>query len=873
MVLPYIKNITHKENISTTFRTNRHLLYLDQFINFVEITHDKLRHSINTGLTTYINHYFVLPIVKEILSETPTFNDTAYSNKIYERMNILYNKYYKKRDITDMAIFTCHGGIGNQIDFSIVPENVIIAFTTPFNKFLFTDDTISKRIFEMFKKVASDSAQFQNFLNNPACFLRGDSCMKHTVYYYPGQLIPNIYLSFDMENETDKKEDIIYIIRDSKTYSRKQIFKEKDNTKIYEIKISDLLLKIKDDTQSFLKNKLIYINCCRSAQDELYDRYIEFLYRYETIISHLNMSYCNTINNNIGTNIGNSCHDYTFKKISLNLTKKENSKEKDNIPFFYDPLLSSKFNESGETIKLHMYQDLTKLGTVITVLNNLKGSAVVHKFAELFIHISKTTSTNKGDLLVELFTKVNKNNDELVNYFIENNILAILYEYKTSGKLNETQYKKIFENVITIYKEKYSEKFSNVQYINENFINYIIQYIDSNQKNGEAPTMLGIISLLKLLKNNIKFNNFSTFINKIDMTHNLKDLVKKNNILYLFDMKNMYIIYKTDTNFNEIFDAFFDKIVTAYNAQDTYEYNISNPFIDYIINKNNFSNIKNHLIPILTKMIIQNEHNKSDNYLVKILHFVCDNYKDTSTTTEICETLRNYAIFMYIYVYYFKNNLHKVDNIVVKLCNFFNQNKIYIGNITGITDVKEYINTFNKNEHVKKLYNVYIKRSYFIIVPLIVALEKHETITDNINIISLLFENIKFDTYKKTTYINIIYVLFYILLNHPIIKNNSNIKEKICEIIINIIDISDINLYINFDRSLYIYLCKIVGHTNKQVDINYNITPNLKLDEKIKECIDKYIEKFDKDVKDKHSDRPVILSTTNMDEVYEILFK
>ena len=417
MIQPYLDNngFTKKLQIwLDIFKNNRFLLYLDQYINFNNYIAFDNTISIDRFVKEY---YYNLPIAKKIiLGDDATYATilTAYSMKIYSELNKLINYQIRDdrtREIRDTAFIFTHGELNINTSFCIVPDNVIIGFITPFNKYLINNSSTNDLLIrEVFNITSQETASNPNFLINPSCSLRYDNCLNQTIYYYPGQLIPNYVFETTSLSKagfyTDKETNIIDTVFNTEfafnyTSSISEIFGEK---------------------YDYIKNKIIYIGSCRKSDIVLSHLATEFLYRYEHIISFINMSQCFSFND---TNIITDCKSTNWLYQKYDLRQGAISGVNSNTSnLFYDSALSYIFKENY--IKKDMYLGASdiKWKTVLYILPKLSSTSqleYINQIYKYFITMMSNNSKLYSSRLVELFefVKTHKTLKSII-YFLKN---------------------------------------------------------------------------------------------------------------------------------------------------------------------------------------------------------------------------------------------------------------------------------------------------------------------------------------------------------------------------------------------------------------------------------------------------------------------
>ena len=410
MLLKYIytnmDDIDDKDKLSIwydVFINNRHLLYLDQYLNLLNIISSQ-RKSIADLTNNIYNTYFTLPIAKSVSRDISLQEiTTTYSDSIYKKMVEYQSGILEKttRNINDISLISAHCGIFNNDSFIKVPNDIIIAFVIPINKYGYqiSNDLENAKTTLIEMQNNPNFSEKQEFFYNPACSFRNTGCLNQSVYYYPGQYIPNF--SFGMERGENEKHFGIYKNLKEPIFVE-PIFKLTNNR--YNLNISDILTKHYD----FFKNQIIYIYCCRKCDMELQKQAVELLYRYEHIITHLNMSYCLSFTNN--------SNKYKCRSDKAGGIKHhELAANTENTSLFYDSATLGMFQSN----KLPKYPK-----------HNYMGETLAANKIISFISNPQNTNFNKTNVLLEV-----------LKYLVDD--LNIKYTYSKANKL-----KTIFENYI-----------------------------------------------------------------------------------------------------------------------------------------------------------------------------------------------------------------------------------------------------------------------------------------------------------------------------------------------------------------------------------------------------------------------------------------
>jgi hypothetical protein len=386
------------------FKSARHLLYLDQFITFNYYTVLAPEMSIADFITEY---YYDLYVARKIKTKGKLVLQIIweYRNAIYKELNELIKKFNmtnNRNNIRDVSIIQSHGQIDISTSYCIVPENVIIAFTAPFNKYQNIRTNPTKIVNSIFDILQWEIHKNSNFLNNPACSFRSDNCLQNTVYYYPGQIIPNYDLTF---NSSERMEKDFGFYTSKETNNKELIFEQVDVSS-YQTSICEMFNK----SMEAIENKIIYINCCRKCDNVLDHITTEFLYRYEHIISFINMIPCNKFDD---TN-WELCSREDLRSIKHIEDRYEPQLSANNTTkhLFFDSALSYAFKQNSIKKSMYLDDDPVKWSLTLNILNEASDDDKLEYTLQIYTYLNNMIS-RKPELyskrLVDLFTNIHDN--------------------------------------------------------------------------------------------------------------------------------------------------------------------------------------------------------------------------------------------------------------------------------------------------------------------------------------------------------------------------------------------------------------------------------------------------------------------------------
>ena len=547
------------------FINNRHLLYLDQYLNLLNIIISQQPKSIadltpNTNTYTNTNTYFTLPIAKSVSRDISLQEiTTTYSDSIYKKMVEYQSGILEKttRNINDISLIYAHGIIFPSAQFIKVPDDIIIAFVIPINKYgyqISNDlENIKTTLIEMQNN--PNFSEKQEFFNNPACSFRNTGCLDQTVYYYPGQYIPNFNLII-IPDENDKHK-YFGIYKNLKEPIVKPIF-EYTNEK-YNLNISDILIKHHD----YFEKQIIYIECCRKIDLRLTKQAVELLYRYEHIITHLNMSYC--------LSFANNSNKYKCRSDKAGTKHHKLAANTKNTSLFYDSATLDMFqsNKLPKYPKNNYMGETLEANKIISFISNPQNTmfnkeiVLIEVLKYLVDDLNIEYTDVKANKLKTIFENYIISESALINVLTNTKYIETLYNiYKKSGNdlLNIIFPLFIKYDFITIY--KFIENMNFVY----NFYIFIYNYINEL----ELQNKLNLENVNKIFLYMISA--------ELDMT--LSDAVLQNIVLNRTNI--LYYLYQNDKSRpllgsvdSAVIKPFITNLITLYYTKNIFfNYNI-----------------------------------------------------------------------------------------------------------------------------------------------------------------------------------------------------------------------------------------------------------------------------------------------------------
>jgi hypothetical protein len=409
-------------------------------------------------------------------------------------------------DIQHFKIVDSHGNTYNNEIF-IVPENTIICFQTPINKYGIAGmkPDLLKIYNSLYKKYKT------NFLKNPKNYLNNFSCAQNFVYYYPGQCILDLDLKIGEANTTFG----ITTISNNNNYT---------NTNKINNKLSEYL---KNNPNTF-----VILTSCRRCSVELLPKYTEIYYRLEYFYTIFNNIYFYKQENiPIDKSLITNCNIYNTNML---IYSQSNSPNERRMPInveensFYDPGLSLDINDQDSLSQLSMYYFVSKpdINNIQSIIKKLL-DMLFDKLHAIYKSSKQTIPTVENDvdfknyflLLIQTCEGINSKIINILNYYTNNSMIdeletiakfIISYKYIPSEN-NKELYNYIYKYINDlIANESFKRKYNNI-YTDEGIIIY--KYINLNlfenkiQKLGlynpdKYPNITILIDFMKNKKTN-----------------------------------------------------------------------------------------------------------------------------------------------------------------------------------------------------------------------------------------------------------------------------------------------------------------------------------------------------------------------------------
>lgn len=322
-----------------------------------------------------------------------------------------YNKYSLH---TEMTISNMHGGMCSQDDklFSVVPANTLICFTSPLD-YLFTvstqeqyniglnySDMSAEMYVEIFKKHMSLRNMGFGDFKNDSYALPWYNCLVDSMWYYPGQVYPNLEFSVSHNDyKVDGKTQGIRFLNISTENPHKVI--HMDDVKYYGPDKIYPSIQAQDSSIRYILNDLVDYNprnkkfrviiaiCCRPIFTDGIDNLVkQKIIYHEIIFYHINKKIIEGYTIPITL-----CSDFFLSKCYSQTTKKYyliHTKLFENNIFFDSPMLKNINLDSRipslmkikNKINTHRGPDINITVTELTYIRSMS-------FKKLFLFITQ----------------------------------------------------------------------------------------------------------------------------------------------------------------------------------------------------------------------------------------------------------------------------------------------------------------------------------------------------------------------------------------------------------------------------------------------------------------------------------------------------
>ena len=536
-------------------------------------------------------NYYLKSVVWIMKTQEETFNHSVieFENKpfdLYTEINNIKKNYDKnlkskleKTDNKNTYFINCHGSYSinklKKLDLYTVPDNVIIHLKNPLNYLYYGID--KNEVDTQLNILQSQLSDNKSIAENISDLLK-INCYKDTITFLPGQKMFDIDININI-NELQFKDIMgIYTIN-----------KDKIDRKYNHIE--DILLSWLIEGNNIKKTDgitNIYVNCCRSCNNNVDDLTIETMYIYENFIKQLNNSLLN-----IGkpSKIQKICKTSHTVKTSLStpinpktgrnsrVTSKENktnSERINKIIIFYKKIKQSS-TEKNEIIKTLINKTIFSDEEIQGLSNYiLGGDKIKQKFGIInFIYTNITKLDDKTNFInkIYLFCLVNMNTNflninEMLIYLIKNYIDIIinihgttnLYDFVYNNKIDMIEIfskhstfdpnMKDINNFYTLLNYKFTIRFSQHYYFYENDIETLKYLLSLPNININYKNVNGLSVLHYAIMNyysHINYNNDYLFIKDSLLTHpnidvNIKDNTGKTPLYYAIIQNNIELV-------------------------------------------------------------------------------------------------------------------------------------------------------------------------------------------------------------------------------------------------------------------------------------------------------------------------------------------
>lgn len=414
---------------------NHYILYLFQILNILS-KYDK---HVTLGVLNIkdlmgINGIWSLKELIELIPD-PTINELIIAlYGFITNKNITLHKSYNLK-ITKVQRIDTHGI--NTPSYFKVPDNIILCFQTPINKYGISNSYIKKDLALIINYLMIH--HHDAFLKNPKNFLNNFACASNFIYYYPGQLVPDLELSSDADWDA-----VTTYNKDKEPIITKHIDK---------INLSEYV-KNSDNQNSF-----ILLSSCRRCSLNISPQFTELFYRSEYFYTIFNNSFMYKLHNLTVSKLTkqlNVCNNYLSTELSYSKNNRNYVpiKKIKNFVLFYDPGLTTNINDLSTIQQLSIYYfhkpNIKIIKSIVDGILNYYFS----KFNMLFSDKKNDITEDKFHISIAIILCISNicgKFTNIIQYYMHNSMFAELelvsdfiltYKYKP---VNITLYKLIYE--------------------------------------------------------------------------------------------------------------------------------------------------------------------------------------------------------------------------------------------------------------------------------------------------------------------------------------------------------------------------------------------------------------------------------------------
>ena len=486
----YLKDISQEQRDKwEPFLINNHyILYLFQILNILA-KYDNYADSGVLKLNELKGPNGIWSL-KELIEPTPNPTTNEVIARIYDfiaNKHITLQKSYNL-NIDKVLCIDTHGA--NIPSYFKVPDNIILCFQTPINKYGVASSYIKADLSLLISYLILH--HYDAFLKNPKNFLNNFACTSNFTYYYPGQIVPDLELSSDVAWDAVTK-----YTKDSDPIITKYIDK---------IKLSEYVRKSNN------QNSFILLSACRRCSLNIIPPFTELFYRSEYFYTIFNNTFMYKLHELVPSKLINQltvCNKYLSTELSYSKNNRNHMpiKKIKNFKLFYDPGLSININDLAIIQQLSIYYfHKPNIKTIESIVNSIL-NYYFNKFYVLFSDKNNIITRDKfhiGTVILLCVSNISGKFSNILQYYMHNTMFdelelvskfILTYKYKPE---NIKLYRLIYD-IVHIKKNNKPE---------HHIVNsYEKEYIQIKVK-IDLDLFTNAIATVNTNKNNINIDNF-----------------------------------------------------------------------------------------------------------------------------------------------------------------------------------------------------------------------------------------------------------------------------------------------------------------------------------------------------------------------------
>ena len=287
-------------------------------------------------------------LIKSIYNLTTKGNDELFATLYKQITDYTYKKSLKDSYDNDLFYIDMHGGFNFTNKFIQIPNNIVIVFLTPVNRFGHTCSYVDRqKIYTTFK----DTQQRKNILNNILCIDKihdskqlnnrfGNNTKIYNYFNYfeksivllPGQYYGDLNLSFSKSKEnTGKNMNISYFSKSEQSSIIPEDILEYNKT------LSSIIIELQQRVQE-QNLTYVFVNCCRNIDYSIQNNKnnLNALYGKEIYIYENFMLYFNTLMSN--------CRDVYYSEKLPKIMYSKNFSKDDIVKLYTNITTISQYN-------------------------------------------------------------------------------------------------------------------------------------------------------------------------------------------------------------------------------------------------------------------------------------------------------------------------------------------------------------------------------------------------------------------------------------------------------------------------------------------------------------------------------------------------